>query len=524
MTKDELHNFLNSDSKNHIKSRKFYIFNNLHDEFIKIMNHNLIFFNNRIELWNQILFHYINDIKILPKCKNEKCNNNLKFTNGIGYKIYCSANCTQQSINFKKLRKINNFKKYGVEEFMQTVDFKEKSKKTNLIKYGVENPMQNYNVKEKSKKTNLIKYGVENPSQSVNVQNKKRKTLFNKKIIKYSKKLKILPEDITLSSNGFYVIKNYCKLHNEFEISGSNIYNRIHLKHENICTECNPISENASILENEIRDYINNNLNVKTEKFKLGKKDVDIYLPDYKLGIEFDGLYWHSNKFKNDDCQLNKTNLCEKQNIKLLHVFEDEWLYKKEIVKSIIKSKLGLIENKILASECTIKEIDKITTSNFLDNNHIRGTINSKIRLGLFYDNDLVLITTFSNKTNNGNYEILRFCNKLNTSIIGGASKLLNYFIKTYQPNSIISCIDRRYSQGNLYKQLGFKFIENTKPSYWYFKESYSIKYNKFNFRKDRLVSEGFDSNKTEKEIMLERGYLRIYDCGNMKFKLTLNN
>jgi hypothetical protein len=127
------------------------------------------------------------------------------------------------------------------------------------------------------------------------------------------------------------------------------------------------------------------------------------------------------------------------------------------------------------------------------------------------------------NKINiEGEYEMLRFCNKLNTIIIGGASKLLSYFIKNYQPKSILTFADKRYSQGKLYNQLGFKKISETKPNYYYFKPNDMIRHYRFNFRKDVLIRDGYDSNKTEKEIMFERKYLQIYDCGNMKFELIL--
>jgi hypothetical protein len=121
-----------------------------------------------------------------------------------------------------------------------------------------------------------------------------------------------------------------------------------------------------------------------------------------------------------------------------------------------------------------------------------------------------------------GEFEMLRFCNKLNTQVDGGASKLLKYFIKNYRPKLILTFADRRYSNGNLYKQLGFEFIDNTKPNYWYFKSAEMIRYHRFKFRKDVLVKEDYDKNKSEFEIMAERGYLRIYDCGNMKFQKIL--
>jgi hypothetical protein len=114
-------------------------------------------------------------------------------------------------------------------------------------------------------------------------------------------------------------------------------------------------------------------------------------------------------------------------------------------------------------------------------------------------------------------YELLRFCNKLNYTIIGGASKLFNYFIKNYNPVKILSYANRDWSNGNLYKILGFKLLNITEPGYWYYKGR--IKYNRFNFRKDILVKQGYDINKTEFEIMDSKGYLRVWDCGNFKFE-----
>jgi len=115
-----------------------------------------------------------------------------------------------------------------------------------------------------------------------------------------------------------------------------------------------------------------------------------------------------------------------------------------------------------------------------------------------------------------GEYELLRFCNKLNTSVIGGASRLFSYFIKNYNPKEVVSYADRSFSNGNLYKQLGFSFIHKTEPNYYYVVDG--IRKHRFGFRKDILVKEGFDVTKTEHEIMLEREIFRIYNAGNLKF------
>ena len=251
--------------------------------------------------------------------------------------------------------------------------------------------------------------------------------------------------------------------------------------------------------------------------------ELDIYIPSHKLAIEYNGVYWHSEEYKPNDYHLNKTIECEKQGIQLIHIFEDEWLFKQDIVKSRLQNILGLTPNKIYARKCEMRETSSRQSKEFLNENHIQGNVNSKIKLGLYYNDELVSLMTFGslrkvlgNKHNDDSYELLRFCNKLNTTIIGGADKLFKYFIKTYKPIEIISYADRRWSQGNLYEKLGFKFIHNSKPNYFYIinkKREYRFKY-----RKDVLVKEGYDSSKSERQIMLDRGINRIYDCGNKKY------
>jgi hypothetical protein len=156
----------------------------------------------------------------------------------------------------------------------------------------------------------------------------------------------------------------------------------------------------------------------------------------------------------------------------------------------------------------------------------LQGSTNSSIKLGLYYDDELVSVMLF-NKPRLGigvdydGYELTRFCNKLNTNVIGGADKLLKYFIKTYQPKQIISYADRRWSHGELYQKLGFEETHINKPNYWYIIGK--IRKHRFGFRKDFLKKQGFDTkNKTEHEIMLERKIYRIYDCGTITYKLKL--
>jgi hypothetical protein len=315
-------------------------------------------------------------------------------------------------------------------------------------------------------------------------------------------------------------IKISCPEHGEFEQLPDT-----HLQGSG-CPKCG-LKYNKS--EDEVKSFIKS-LNIEiieNSKNIITPLELDIYIPSHNIAIEFDGLYWHNELFKPSNYHLNKTDQCESKGIQLIHIFEDEWLYKKDIVKSRLKNILGITENKIFGRKCIIKDVNTRDKKLFLDNNHIQGTVASSINLGLYYNDELVSLMTFGKGRiamggNSNQYELVRFCNKLNYNVIGGASKLLKYFIKVYQPKEIISYADRRWSQGNLYKQLEFTNTKTSAPNYWYIINN--NRKHRFAYRKSILVKEGYDSNTTEHEIMKNRGIYRIYDCGTLVYKKTLSS
>jgi len=292
-----------------------------------------------------------------------------------------------------------------------------------------------------------------------------------------------------------------------------------------ICTICNPIDSHISGQEILLQQFIKEQYNgdILLNDRHIGK-ELDIFLPKINIAFEFNGIYWHNELYRSSTYHLEKTELCEKNGIKLIHIYQDDWTYKENIVKSRIINILNLTQNKIFARKCEIKEItDNNLIRSFLNENHIQGFIGSQVKLGLFYDNELVSLMTFGKQRKNmgikseiDTFEMLRFCNKINTNIVGGASKIFNYFIKNYNPKEIITYADRSWSNGNLYKQLGFELVHKTQPNYYYIVDG--IRKNRFNYRKDILIKDGFDPNKSEHEIMLERKIYRIYDSGHLKF------
>jgi len=189
--------------------------------------------------------------------------------------------------------------------------------------------------------------------------------------------------------------------------------------------------------------------------------------------------------------------------------------------KSIIKNKLNLIKNKIYARKCVVKEVKSNIARLFLDNNHIQGFIGSKYKIGLYYNNELVSLMTFGYRHTNSKkeFELIRFCNKINLNVIGSASKLFKHFLNNYKIDEtyILSYADISLFNGNMYNKLNFKYIHLTKPNYFWVVNN--IRHHRFKYNKQKLIKEGFDSNKTEVEIMYELNYYRIYGCGQVRYE-----
>lgn len=280
-----------------------------------------------------------------------------------------------------------------------------------------------------------------------------------------------------------------------------------------------------SNIEADVKIFIESlGFETKSDRKILNGKEIDILIPSMNIAFEIDGLRWHNEVTKDKNYHLYKTELCKEHGITLYHIFEDEWEFKSEIVKSRIRNILGKTVNKIYARKCSISIVPKKESKDFLNTNHLQGDTISKVSYGLYYNGELVSIMTFGktrknlgSKNLNDSYELIRFCNKLNTNVIGGASKLLKHFIKEISPKKLISYADRRWSNGNLYSSIGFQHIHNSRPNYFYV-IGHNRK-NRFSFRKDLLIKQGFDPNKSEHQIMLDRGIYRIYDCGTMLFE-----
>ena len=403
----------------------------------------------------------------------------------------------------------------------------QKKKKTIEDKFGSYDNFVNFR-NDKIRQKSLKNWGVDHHLKS--------KEIIDKRIESYkfnivSKIKENLPENIIFIDKRENLNKtdsvlrfmcNNCS--NEFEMNRQ-LFQFRKLSKEEICINCNPILVGKSKKEGEIFEFISQvytGIVLRNHKGIISK-ELDIYIPDLKLSFEFNGLYWHSELYRDKNYHQEKSKECINNGIELVHIWEDEWDFKSEIIKSMILNKLGS-SKKIWARSCEVKEIeDNKLITEFLNKNHIQGSVGSKYKIGLFYNDELVSLMTFGNlrrslghKSKTDHYELIRFCNKLGVSVIGGASKLLSYFIKKYNPVELLSYSDNSKGLGGLYEKLGFELVGETEPNYYWVVDGF--RKHRFNFRKDKLVKNNFDKNKSEVQIMTEMGYYRIFDCASKKW------
>lgn len=450
---------------------------------------------------------------------------------------------TDNPFNTEKIiekRKKTNRDKHGFDYPMQSKEVRQKSINTNLEKYGVKNPQQNKEIRERTKKTILGKYGVENISHHPETTEKRKQRSLERFGVGHPSNIPEIRQKISKKhreNRRDYFPNNFDEMFDKYAreyTSGKHtikwLSHKLGIKFDqtrNILKENNiPLNDisNTSYEEKEFYTEIFNKFeyNVEFNVKRLideSNKEIDIWFPDQRIGIEYHGVYWHSFK---KDIHFDKAKKCYDKNISLIQVMSTEWDTKPEIIKSIILSKFSQFETKIYARLTTIKEISNEDYKIFTNVNHLQGYSQSKIKLGLFYNDELVSVMSFSKPRYNNKYEweMIRYCNKLNTQVVGGASKLFKYFVNTYNPSSIITYADSRYSFGKIYETLNFTFSHWSKPNYFYYKGNSPLegrhKYQKHKLK--GLFPEKYDENKTEQEIMIDNGYKIIYDAGNLVF------
>lgn len=445
----------------------------------------------------------------------------LKFVRDLGKDLAYSEESKEKKRN-------TCIKKYGVSHHLKNNEILKKQQDTNIKKYDNTCSLHGEKVKEKVKNTWLEKYGVDNPSKNLDIINKLRNKATEREAIN-RKKIMIPKLKELLIKNNLILLNTYIGAKKDINVKCmtcnklfKTTYHKLYCNGGK-CSVCYKF--NSSNDERDLCEFIESlGFVIERNNRKIIKpKELDIYIPDKKLAIEYNGLYWHSEQKNSDkNYHLKKLNECKSKGITLIQIFEDEWIFRNDIVKNTLKHILNVNINKRLhARKCIIKLINNDTKNLFLDKYHIQGQDISSIRLGAFYENELVAVMTFSKGSISkgsslleGNWELSRFCINYNYRIPGIASKFLSFFKNNYKWKEIYSYADMRWGTGNVYKILGFNQEHINRPNYWYIKDRLRI--HRYRLRKKELEPKDIP----EWLLRLNEGYSRIWDCGTIKFSM----
>jgi hypothetical protein len=426
----------------------------------------------------------------LERYGNSAYNNRDKFRQTLG------SLSEQEKQAISDTRKNTVQQRYGVDYITQSAEFKQKTLETNLVRYGYANVSCAPAIKQKISGTQQQRYGSHHNQQHI-----PRETLEK------------LSDTAYLTANCH---RSLTDLGAELDVT----YHTVNYAYQKYKIERTYDQYRQSLAETEILNYIQSlGIDcVQSVRNIISPREIDLFVPEFNLGIEYDGLYWHcETSGKSRTYHQEKTQLCKQQGVKLIHILDYEWKNKTDIVKSRLSNLLGKSQ-RLGARTCKIVELDAKTTTEFLSQTHIQGAVGSSIRLGLVHAGALVAVMTFGKARYNQNYqyELLRFSNALGVTVQGGASKLFSYFVNQYQPKSVISYCDLRWNTGSMYAQLGFQHLRDTKPNYWYTQQHLTfesrIKYQKHKLSK---IFEDFDPGLSEWQNMIRNGYDRYWDCGN---------
>ena len=446
---------------------------NLENYYYKIIE-STGFLDKNSELKERI-YYITNNINKQITCKN--CGINIKY-----YRKFCSTKCSSKSIEVRNKTAKTNMKKYGNSCSLNNEIVNYKKNKTWLKKYGCNHIFQNEKIKLKIQNTLRKKHNNDLITNQGQVH-------LTKDIIEKINSKEFLYNEYVINK------KTYSEIARDVGVSTRTIW--LHAKSFNIQSRT---SSFRSSYENDIMSFIPSNFIIlKNVKDIIPPYELDLYLPDYKLAIEFNGIYWHShNNEKNNVINRHyiKTKLCKRKNIKLLHIFENEWINKtkRQVWKSIINNKL----NKNISlniNDCNIQDIKDINIiNNFINDNSITCLDKFNLCVGLYNNNELLSILYGYYKNNK---LISDFCTKNNHFIKNSKKELIDFFIQKYKPYKIITKIDLRYNDITDYEELNMKYIRYEKPTFMY------IKNNKFY---------------GEKNInpIFENEYRKIWNCGKI--------
>lgn len=408
-----------------------------------------------------------------------------------------------------------SLRRYGTSSPTQSEEVKEKIRKTNIDKYRFPCTLQNKDIKKKAVATNIKRYGCENPAGNSKVQEKIKRTK-EEKLKKFQEEndlIRIDNELIEKYGTGWFQCKSIkkikylgCSFVDKNTMEEVKEYFELHKKRQRSNFEIDVLDYVKSIYDGEI---------IENSRSIISPFELDLYLSELKLAIECDGYYWHStNHGIPVDYHLNKTELCSENGIRLIHIIDSDWYNNTEKYKLFLKD-LICKKERIYARDCEFKAISQNELTEFLDENHLQGSVNCLYRFALTYINEIVGVISFSKPRFNKKYdlELVRLCFKPGVTIVGGFSKLLTHSLKNIKDflpglSSIISYVDKSKFSGDAYISVGFEKVGDSPPSYSYYSRGGS-KLSRYQAQKHKLkniLGDSFSQDKTEFENMNDAG------------------
>jgi very-short-patch-repair endonuclease len=533
----------------------------------------------------QVLFHAISGNCDQPRCH---CGKTLAWhPDQRCYRKFCSTRCQvqgnteirkatclerygvefpSQRAEFAQLVTATNRKKWGVDYYAQTAECQERIKQTNLQNLGCERPAQNPVILSKTQRTVQHRYGVDNPAQSADVQQQIRHTTQSRYGVDHVMQLdstKQKLQDTCRKKYGvahpnqipgraqqlaqdrlkkYYPTDTWQKLQDsdwlalqnqqgktvgtiaaELGVSASGLNKYFH-KHQ-----IDIQHHYTSQIEKQLSDHFANiGVRVVTrDRSIIAPRELDLVFPDFQLAIEINGGYYHSEQFqKNPKYHLEKTLAAGSAGYELWHFWDWELMQAPEKIIHKIQHRLGM-DQRIYARTLNIVQITAAKKKEFFSQYHLQSDCVSSVNLALTDDQGQILMAASfgtSRFTKKYQWELLRLCSRGGVTVVGGASRLITYFVNQYllPGQTVVSYCNRRWSQGAVYERSGFTPAGQSPPSYVYVHRG-KFAGTRYQFQKHRLkdLLKNFQSEISEADNMEQNEYYRAWDCGQLIYTLT---
>lgn len=254
------------------------------------------------------------------------------------------------------------------------------------------------------------------------------------------------------------------------------------------------------------------------DRTAISPMEIDLLLPALSLGIECNGVHWHREAEKGRDYHRTKWERCMSAGMRLLQIWEDDYLLRRPVVERMLRHKVGLAGEKVGGRSTVVTTVPWYMARRFMDANHIQGAVPATLHLGLVHGEALVAVCSFRREP--ASWTLARYATSM--AVQGGFSKVLQAFIRTERPQKIVTFADHCVSDGDLYERTGFVNDGELAPDYTYLVRGRRV--HKFNYRLARFERDPdllYHPDLTERELADLNGLDRIYDAGKTRYVWT---